>query len=183
MLSLGFQSAFKHWIYWIYFFIIILSKVVRGNWRNCGVVRGIWCDMRTGQPLFIVRWTTVIWRLCCSALSHILSSRNYGSSDVWQYILGVTSWMYVAFLFVSFHCRHPSRCQSPACCHEWLMGLADPIFCFALMPFVLLELILTWVCEIGMLYMLSCKLLLDDVDFTSLVRVCFWSLEFWTMVL
>lgn len=80
---------------------------------------------------------------------------------MWQYKLSVTSWTYGAFFSVSFHRCHPSRCQSPARCLEWLMGLADPIFCIALMSLVswLLELILTWAYEIAMLPVLFCRLL------------------------
>lgn len=69
-----------------------------------------------------------VWTNLCSRWSW-----SAGSTDVWQYRLSVTSWTYGAFLSVSFHRCHPSRCQSPARCRRWLMGLADPIFCIPLM--------------------------------------------------
>lgn len=69
-----------------------------------------------------------VWTNLCSRWSW-----SAGITDVWQYRLSVTSWTYGAFLSVSFHRCHPSRCQSPARCRRWLMGLADPIFCIPLM--------------------------------------------------
>lgn len=94
--------------------------------------------------------------LPCLEQSLLTLNMKWWSTDVWQHKLSVTSWTYGAFLSVSFHRCHPSRCQSPACCREWLMGLADPIFCVALMSLVprLLELILTWAYEIIMLFVL-----------------------------
>lgn len=90
-----------------------------------------------GPPL--VSSSEGCWRR--SSLTPMMKSWR---TDVWQHKLSVTSWTYGAFLSVLLHGCHPSRCQRPACCHEWLMVLAGPIFCLALMSLVprLLELIL-----------------------------------------
>lgn len=126
------------------------------SWKSQGACYTIW-----GAPL--VSAPTFDWAIFTQRLLRLFfaNADHKVGTDVWQHKPSVTSWTYGAFLSVFFHCCHPSRCQSPACCHEWLMGLADSIFCNALMSLApwLLGLILSWAYEIIMLLKLHGKLL------------------------